>query len=101
QLTAHIVTTAWALTEIGDALAAPQQRQVFRVLLDSLVADSRVTIVPPTKQLFDQGIDLDDSRPDKEWSLTDCISFTVMQQMQLSEALTGIITLSKRDFERC
>jgi predicted nucleic acid-binding protein len=62
---------------------------VFRILVDSLLTDARVTIVPPTKQLFDQGIDLYDSRPDKEWSLTDCISFVVMQQLQLSEALTG------------
>jgi uncharacterized protein len=89
QLTGRIVTTAWILTEVGDALSAPRQRHVFRVLFDSLSTDERVTIVPPTKQLFEQGIDLYDSRPDKEWSLTDCISFVVMQQMQLSEALTG------------
>ena len=89
RLTARVVTTAWILTEVGDALAAPKQRQVFRVLFASLLADSHVTIVPPTKRLFDQGIDLYDSRPDKEWSLTDCISFVVMEQMQLTEALTG------------
>ena len=89
QLIGPIVTTAWVLTEIGDALAAPRQRPVFRLLLDSLLADSRVSIVPPSKQLFDLGVDLYDSRPDKEWSLTDCISFTVMQQMKLREALTG------------
>jgi uncharacterized protein len=28
-------------------------------------------------------------RPDKEWSLTDCISFVVMAEKGLSEALTG------------
>jgi len=89
RLTGRIVTTAWILTEVGDAMSAPRQRQVFRVLVDSLLTDARVTIVPPTKQIFDQGIDLYDSRPDKEWSLTDCISFVVMQQLQLSEALTG------------
>ncbi len=28
-------------------------------------------------------------RPDKEWSLTDCISFVVMQDEQIIEALTA------------
>jgi predicted nucleic acid-binding protein len=30
-----------------------------------------------------------ESRPDKAWSLTDCISFVVMNQHGLTEALTG------------
>jgi hypothetical protein len=34
------------------------------------------------------GFDLFASRPDKEWSLVDCISFVVMQQRRLKEALT-------------
>ena len=28
-------------------------------------------------------------RPDKEWSLTDCISFEVMAELGLTEALTA------------
>jgi predicted nucleic acid-binding protein len=28
-------------------------------------------------------------RPDKDWSLTDCLSFVVMTDRGLSEALTG------------
>jgi predicted nucleic acid-binding protein len=29
------------------------------------------------------------NRPDKDWSLADCISFVVMEEMGLREALTG------------
>jgi predicted nucleic acid-binding protein len=36
-----------------------------------------------------RGIQLYDSRPDKQWSLTDCISFVVMQDRGIVEALTG------------
>jgi uncharacterized protein len=31
----------------------------------------------------------DTSRPDKDWSLTDCVSFVVLTQNQLVEALTA------------
>jgi predicted nucleic acid-binding protein len=38
---------------------------------------------------LERGLDLYDARPDKEWSLTDCISFIVMQDHGTYEALTG------------
>lgn len=36
-----------------------------------------------------QGIELYSQRPDKNWSLTDCISFQVMKSFGITEALTG------------
>lgn len=89
RVTAPTVTTAWVLTEVADALAAPRQRRVFLVLLESLRDDPQVAIVPPTQDLFDRGVTLYRRRPDRGWSLTDCISFVVMDQMQMTEALTG------------
>jgi len=35
------------------------------------------------------GLELYARRPDKSWSLTDCISFVVMTDRGLTEALTG------------
>jgi len=89
SLKGRTVTTAWVLTEVADALAAPQQRGVFTALLERLVTDPNVTIMPPSHDLFQRGIDLFNSRPDKEWSLTDCISFVVMDGQGLHDALTG------------
>ena len=84
-----VVTTAWVLTEVADALAAPGQRSGFLALLEALRSDPEVSIVPPNEDLFEAGISLYSRRPDKDWSLTDCISFVVMQQRGLTEALTG------------
>jgi hypothetical protein len=39
--------------------------------------------------IYQTGFELFESRSDKDWSLTDCISFTVMTQRGLSEALTA------------
>jgi predicted nucleic acid-binding protein len=36
-----------------------------------------------------KAIELYSQRPDKEWSLTDCVSFITMQEHGLAEALTG------------
>jgi len=36
-----------------------------------------------------EGLELFANRPDKDWSLTDCISFVVMQKEGITEALTG------------
>lgn len=89
KLTDPIITTAWVLTEVGDALAAPNLRSVFVELTEALREDRNTTIVPPTQALFDKGLDLYASRADKDWTLTDCISFVVMQERGLTKALTG------------
>jgi len=56
-LRGSIVTTAWVLTEVADALAAPGQRSSFLALLDTLRSDPEVTILPPDEELFEAGID--------------------------------------------
>jgi predicted nucleic acid-binding protein len=46
-------------------------------------------VVAASNSNFQLGSDLYNNRPDKAWSLTDCISFVVMQEHGISEALTG------------
>ncbi|MBN1421694.1 MAG: type II toxin-antitoxin system VapC family toxin [Planctomycetes bacterium] len=84
-----LVTSAWILTEVGDALASQSARVRFASLYEFLRSSPLVTIVPPDSSLFEEGIGLYLNRPDKDWSLTDCISFTVMQREGLREALIG------------
>ena len=88
-LPGRTVTTAWVLAEVADALASPELRFLFLALYESLRENPRVTIIPPTAELFEQGIGLYSRRPDKEWSLTDCISFLVMEHHRLTDALTA------------
>src|SRR5689334_2230663 len=87
--TLRLITTAWVLTELADGLASTLGRTVFRTLLDELEADDRAEIVPATPGLWDRGVHLYADRPDKEWSLTDCISFVVMTDRGLRDALTA------------
>ncbi len=52
-------------------------------------ADPRISIVPASSGLVAAGIELYLDRADKAWSLTDCISFEIMRQHGITEALTA------------
>jgi len=83
------VTTEWVLTEVADATADPAMRHNFKRLFDLLENDNQVKIIPASHELFRHGLILYFQRPDKKWSLTDCISFAVMNENGLKDALTG------------
>lgn len=84
-----IVTTTWVLMEVGDALCRGRDRVVFPQLLEDLKQDPDTLFLPADQEQFDRGFDLFQSRTDKQWSLTDCISFVVMKEMELTDALTS------------
>ena len=46
-------------------------------------------IIPATDILFHRGLERYSARSDKSWTLTDCISFIVMEDEGITEALTG------------
>jgi predicted nucleic acid-binding protein len=84
-----VITTAAVVTELADALCRIPQRPAFLNLLHSLRGDTSTVIVNVSQELFDKGLSLYESRPDKEWSLTDCVSFVVMNDQSLTDALTS------------
>ena len=84
-----LLTTTWVLTELADGLSRAKNRHLFLRVLDDLRSDPAHIVIPPSMDLFEEGIALYRSRPDKHWSLTDCISFVVMTERRLTDALTG------------
>ena len=82
------MVTEFVLVELANALSRARDRHLFAELLPSLQSDPNSTIIPASAGLFSRGFDLYASRPDKDWSLTDCISFLVMDEYDLDEALT-------------
>lgn len=88
-LNCRIFTTAWVVSELTAAFSAPPRRARCLALIDHLYTDPQITLISSSPELFDAGLALYRSRPDKGWSLTDCISFIVMEPEGLTEALTG------------
>ncbi len=83
-----MVTTRAILLEIGNALSKKRFRHAAVALLQALESDPKVEIVPFSQELGDKGFDLFRKRPDKDWGLIDCVSFIVMQEQGITQALT-------------
>jgi predicted nucleic acid-binding protein len=94
----RLITTRAVLLEIGSALAKPQWRAIGIELLKHFETDPRLEIVPLENPLYHRGFELFQSRTDKSWSLTDCISFVVMRERGLSEALTSDLHFEQAGF---
>ncbi|HVM48290.1 MAG TPA: PIN domain-containing protein [Candidatus Acidoferrum sp.] len=89
KLSRTIATTEFVLLELGNACARAEDHADFLALLAGLRASPRTRVVPLDSGLLQRGLDLFAARPDKDWSLTDCTSFVVMQDQGLTEALTA------------
>ncbi|HTY25631.1 MAG TPA: PIN domain-containing protein [Desulfomonilaceae bacterium] len=84
----RLVTTRAIVLEIGNALSKQRYRQAAVKPLDALEADPGVEVIPLSELLYERARQLYIERPDKEWSLTDCVSFVVMEERGLVDALT-------------
>jgi predicted nucleic acid-binding protein len=76
------------LLEIGDGYARLGRRRKANDLLQRFQSEDRYHVEPLTESLLDEGMEIYLSRSDKEWGLTDCVSFALMRARGLSEALT-------------
>lgn len=84
----EVVTTSWILVELADAMSLPRERDITAKFITRLRSAAKTRVVPVSESLLWRGFDLYRTRPDKEWSLTDCISFVVMSDEGLTDALT-------------
>jgi predicted nucleic acid-binding protein len=84
-----LVTSAWVLVEVADALSTRELRARFVDLYMAVRADRRTRIIGPGSSILNPAIALYSSRTDKDWSLTDCTSFVIMERLSLTSALTG------------
>ena len=84
-----LVTTEFVLIELADALCKPQQRDEVLALCNVVETDPAFTLIRATTELIQRGRKPYGDRADKEWPLTDCISFVVMHDRGVSEAFTA------------
>lgn len=83
----EIWTTEAVLIEVGNALASTN-RFAAVTFINSCYDTDNVKVVSLNKALFYRAVNFYHVHKDKEWGLTDCISFIVMQDHGLTEAFT-------------
>ena len=87
---ATLVTTDEVLTEFLNyfAEAGEHTRRVIAQMCEQVMNHPRIVVLPQTRESFLKGFILYQQRPDKGYSLTDCISVSAMRQRTISDALT-------------
>lgn len=85
----RIVTTEAVLLETVNTFSRPDWREKVIRLVDHIVARDDIEIVPFSNSLWERGWKLFRDRRDKAWSLTDCISFGLMEERGVDEALSA------------
>ena len=88
EFRAQMLTTDWVLTEVADALAKSESRQRIREFILHLRQSKVCEVVPAARELFDSGLEWYRQHADKAWTLTDCVSFVVMRERGITQALT-------------
>lgn len=84
-----LIITEFVLTEIADGLATVNFRQTAVQTIRLFQDIGLVKVVPASSALFSQALELYEQRQDKNWGLTDCTSFVVMKENNITEALTA------------
>ncbi|MCT7985663.1 PIN domain-containing protein [Laspinema sp. A4] len=85
----YIFTSEMVLAEVLNDFSKRGKffREVAIALIESLYNHPNVTVIQQSSQQFKEGLLLYKQRPDKEWSLTDCVSFKIMEEHSITEAI--------------
>jgi predicted nucleic acid-binding protein len=99
---AFLVTSEEVLTEFLTAVSAhgDHTRRLACRLVREILNDPSVEVVAQSHESFLAGRTLYERRPDKEYSLVECISMNVMRQKGIREILTHDRHFSQEGFVR-
>ena len=87
---ASLVATESVLTEVLNYFseAGEARRRAAAAVCDHAMKHANTQVLPQTPEVFTRGFDLYQARPDKGYSLTDCISMIEMRNRGITDVLT-------------
>jgi len=95
-----LLTTSLVLVELGDGLSRVRQRPLAIELHNRLRNSPRIEVVQVTPEMEERGWRLFEERADKEWGVTDCVSFAIMSDGGIRQAFTTDHHFEQAGFER-
>jgi predicted nucleic acid-binding protein len=87
---AEVWLTEAVLIEVGNALSVVNGTGAIQ-FIEQCYCTENIRVVTVDTQLLTRAMQLYQTRPDKTWGLTDCISFVVMEDQGLMDAVTADI----------
>ena len=99
---ALLITTEEVLTEFLAAVSAhgDHTRRLACRLVREILRNPEIEVAAQSHESFLAGLALYERRPDKEYSLADCISMNVMRQRGIQEVLTNDRHFAQEGFNR-
>ena len=93
QITSAVptVTTDEVVAEYLTFFATAHENMRRKALINArrILQNPGVRVIPQTRATLLSGMELYEARPDKGYSLTDCVSMQTMRRERLTEALTN------------
>jgi uncharacterized protein len=93
----EVWVTEAVLVEVGNALAAVNRPAAVQ-FIQQCYSTANLQVVPVDTPLLTRALQLYHERPDKTWGLTDCISFVVMWEQGLTDAVTADVHFVQAGF---
>ncbi len=86
----NFITTDSVLCEVLNYFSGygKETRQEVAAIISDILADESFQVIEQTREVFLKGLELYESRLDKGYSLTDCISMNVCKKLGITEILT-------------
>ena len=86
----QIITTNYIIAELVALLDSPLRQPRNRVfeIINTIKSRPYIQILHISESIDNSAWELCQKRPDKPWSLVDCSSFIIMQQLNIQNALT-------------
>lgn len=94
---AAVWVTEAVLVEVGNALGALNRPAAVQ-FIQQCYYTANLQVVMVNTQLLTRALQLYNERPDKTWGLTDCISFVVMWEQGLTDAVTADVHFVQAGF---
>ena len=99
QIDEPLLVTEYVLWECVNSFSTLKDRPSAHALIEHVQSDPTCELVHASPELFAAGLRLHRERPDKEWSLTDCVSFHLMRARGLTHALAYDIHFEQSGFQ--
>jgi uncharacterized protein len=97
-----VITTNYIISELVSLLHSPLRQPRIRIfeIVNAIRTASYIQTIHIDTAIDQAAWELCQNRPDKPWSLVDCSSFIVMQQMNIQQVLTADRHFEQAGFTR-